>query len=175
MRPIELAAARYRLGRVSGESLVALAEQLLGEGHNEAVKLAIAEDLDPVTWQVGPLFEDLCSQLGQPIPDPHDAADIVATAILRDIVDGSLAPEAGLTQLMDDVYWPHVSDEDESGIGHCVGESHGLQHLIGAYWSYDDLRQRPTELSIDGRFGEAAIALLDENVEAFARDWLDGH
>jgi hypothetical protein len=175
MRSIELAAARYRLGRMSGESLVALAEQLLGEGHDEAVELAIAEDLDPVTWQVGPLFEGLCARLGQSIPDPHEAADIVTTAILRDILDGSLAPEIGLKQLMDDVYWPHVAHEGESGIGHYVGESHGLQHLIGAYWSYDELRKRPTELSIDGRYGEAAIALLDEHVKGFARDWLAAH
>ena len=172
VRAIELAAARYRLGRASGESLVALAGELLREGHDGAVKLALAEDLDPVAWEVGPLFEDLCAQMGQPIPDPHKAADILTTAILREIVNGSLAPEAGLKQLMNDVYWPHVSHEDGSGIGHYVGESHGLQHLVGAYWSYDELRERPTELSIDGKFGDAAIALLDEHVKGLARDWL---
>jgi hypothetical protein len=36
--------------------------------------------------------------------------------------------------------------------------------------SYDELRTRPSELSIDGKFREEAIKLRDE-VVGFARDW----
>lgn len=173
MRPIELAAARYRLGQVSGQPLIALAEELLAEGHDEAVKLAIADD--PAMSEIGPLFEALCSQLGQPIPDPHEAADIITTAILCEILAGSLKPQPGLAQLMDDVYYPHVANEGESGVGHYVGETHDLHHLIGAFWSYAELRERPTELSIDGKSGEAATFILDSQVRQYAQDWLTTH
>jgi hypothetical protein len=151
--------------------LSALGEALLAHGHDEAVKLAIVDH--PTMAEVGPLFEELCAQLGQPIPDIEDAADIVASAILQEIADGSVEPEAGLRQLMEDLYWPHVQSEDEAGA--YVGESHGLQHLVGARSGYDDLRERPEELSIDGAFGGAAIPLLDEQVRGYARDWLAAH
>jgi hypothetical protein len=56
-----------------------------------------------------------------------------------------------------------------------VHDERGLQYLIGAYWSYDELRKRPTELSIEGRFGEAAVPLLDDDVRRLASDWLGAH
>ncbi len=166
---LRLAAARYRLGRETGDSLRAVGEELLSEGYDQAVRLAIMEELS--MYEVGPVFERLCTDLGEPIPLLDQAIAIVTTAILRDIVDGVITPEAGLQRLMDDVYWPHVSAEN----GEYVGDSRGLQHLIGAYWSYDELRKRPAELSINGAFGEAAISLLDDEVRRFASDWLVTH
>jgi hypothetical protein len=170
MPAIEFVAARYRLGLESGESLRSLGEVLLADGHDEAVRLAIVEN--PVMADVGPLFEEVCAELGQPIPPLSEAVDTVITAILRGIVDGTIVPERGLTELVDDVY-AVVRDQDKPG-GY-AGESRGLQHLIGARWGYDDLRDRPTELSIDGELGEAAIPLLDDNVRRYASDWLAAH
>jgi hypothetical protein len=81
----------------------------------------------------------------------------------------------GLQRLMGDVVKPHVNAETAAGRYEYVGESRDLQPLIGAYWSYSELRERPTELSIDGRFGDEAVALLDKQVIGFARDWLERH
>jgi hypothetical protein len=47
---------------------------------------------------------------------------------------------------MDDVYWPHVQAETAAGNSVYVGESRQVPHLIGAYWSSQELRERPTEL-----------------------------
>jgi hypothetical protein len=44
---------------------------------------------------------------------------------------------------MQEVYWPHVSKERDAQY---VGDSVGLEHLIGAYWGYDDLRIEPKVL-----------------------------
>lgn len=126
---IELAAARYRLGLESGESLRSLGEVLLADGHDEAVRLAIVEN--PVMADVGPLFEEVCAELGQSIPPLSEAVDLVATEILRGIVDGAIAPEVGLRELVDDVY-SAIRDQDQPG-GY-AGESHGFQDLIGARW-----------------------------------------
>ena len=76
---------------------------------------------------------------------------------------------------MDDLVRPHIDAETTAGDYECVGRSRDLQQLIGAYWSYGELRERPAELSIDGRFGDEAIAQLDQHVIGFARDWLERH
>lgn len=170
MDQLELAAAKYQLGRQTGEALRDLGVALLSEGHDQAVRLAIVEDLTMA--EVGPIFERVCREMGQPIPPLDQAIDIVIEAQLSDIAEGRVAPEIGLRQLMEDVVSPHVTGERKAGQYTFSGESRGLQHLVGAYWGYNELRARPTELSIDGKFGDEAIALLDEQVVGFARDWL---
>jgi hypothetical protein len=168
---LEVAAARYRLGRQTGEALRDLGVALLSDDHHTAVGLAIADDLAMST--IGPVFEKVCQQLGQAIPPLDAAIDIVTAALLSDITEGVVTPLVGLQHLMDDVVHPHVTAETTAGEHQYAGESRGLQHLIGAYWGYDSLRERPAELSIDGKFGGEAVALLDQEVVGFARDWLD--
>jgi hypothetical protein len=170
MDRLELAAAKYQLGRQTGEALRDLGVALLSEGHDQAVRLAIVEDL--TLAEVGPIFERVCLEMGQAIPPLDQAIDIVIAAQLSDIAESRVAPEAGLKQLMDDVVSPHVTAESPAGPYKFAGESRDLQHLVGAHWSYDELRARPSELSIDGKFGEEAIELLDQQVVGFARDWL---
>jgi hypothetical protein len=172
MQQLELAAARYRLDRETGESLRDLGVVLLSAGREGAVSLAIVDDL--AMAEVGPVFERVCRELGQAIPSADEAVDIVIRALLSDIALEAVPPRAGLQRLMDDV-GRHVTDETASEPYRFAGESRALQHLVGAYWSYDELRTRPRELSIDGKFGDDAIALLDQKVIGFARDWLDEH
>jgi hypothetical protein len=171
MQALRVAAARYRLGCASGESLRDLGVALLSEGNDAGTPLAILDDLEMA--RVGPVFERTCRALGQPIPASEDAIDIVIAALLRDITAGAVAPEDGLQRLMDDVVRPHVDAETTSGAHEYVGASRRLQQLVGAYWGYDEIRERPTELSIGGRFGDEALALLDGQVIAYAQDWLD--
>ena len=76
---------------------------------------------------------------------------------------------------MDDVYSRHLAADTNAGTDYYVGESADLQSFIGAYWDYDELRTRPTEISLDGKFGEEAIALHDQRVKVLARDWLNRH
>jgi hypothetical protein len=175
MNRLELAAARYRLGLDDGASLRALGEALLSDEHDTdtAVSLAIVDDL--ALSEVGPVFEQVCRELKQTIPSLDEAIGKVSTAILRYIVDGSADPQTDLQRLMDEIYWPHLAVETKADKGQYIGESHNLQSLIGAYWSYDELLKRPAELSIDGKHGAEAIALLDERVRALAQDWLGKH
>ncbi len=172
MDQLELAAAKYQLGRQTGEALRDLGVALLSEGHDQAVRLAIVEDLTMA--EVAPIFERVCREMGQAIPPLDQSIDIVIAAQLSEIAEGRVGPEMGLRQLMEDVVSPHVTAESEAGQYTFAGESRGLQHLVGAYWGYDELRARPTEVSLDGRFGDEAIELLDEEVVGFARDWLRG-
>jgi hypothetical protein len=173
MEPLELAAARYRLGLEDGTSLRALGESLLSKDHDmdAAVRLTIVDDL--AMSEVGPIFERVCREVEQTIPSLDEAIRIVSTKILCDIAEGSIDPQMGLQSLMDDIYWPHLAAITNTEGDHYVGESQNLQSLIGAYWGYDELRKRPTELTVDGEYGEDAIALLDQRVKVIARDWLN--
>jgi len=47
-----------------------------------------------------------------------------------------------------------------------------MEHLIGAYWAYDDLTERP-ECSRDGKYGAESMAGGEQSVRQYARDWLD--
>jgi hypothetical protein len=170
MRSLVVAAARYRLGRETGESLRDLGVSLVANGVDAAVPLAIVDDL--TLADVGPVFERLCDSLGCPVPTSDEAVDTAIAAQLSDIASGSVAPHAGLERLMNDIVRPHVNEETAAGEYQYVGESRRLQHLIGAYWGYDEIRERPSEVSIDGQCGDDAIALLNTQVVEFAREWL---
>ncbi len=174
MTPLGLAAARYKIGLETGESLRDLGEALLSEnGMDAAVKLAIADDLS--MSEVGPIFERVCRELEQPIPALDEAIDMASAAILRDIADDSVGPPAGLQRLMDVIDSSASQDGRGDKTRYDVSESHDLQPLIGAYWGYDELRRRPEELSVDGEYGEEAIAQYDRNVKALACEWLSKH
>ena len=53
-----------------------------------------------------------------------------------------------------------------------VGEEYGVAQLIGYFYGYDDLEERPAEVSFDGRYGAEAIASLDAEVIRLAKAWL---
>jgi hypothetical protein len=173
IQSLEVAAARYRLGRETAESLRDLGVSLVADGVDAAVPLAIVDEM--TLAEVGPVFERLCDSLGCPVQGLDQAVDIAIAAQLRDIASGTVAPHEGLERLMNDVVRPHVDAETAAGEYQYVGESRGLQHLIGAYWGYDEIRERPNEMSIDGQYGDDAIALLNAQVVEFARDWLHDH
>jgi hypothetical protein len=141
MQQLELAAARFRLGLETGESLRDLGLALLADGHDAAVRLAIVDELTMA--EVGPVFERVCMELEQPMPSVDQAIDIAIRALLGDIAQEAVAPEEGLRRLMDGVVRPHVDLETAAGPYRFAGESRGLQHLVGAYWGYDELRGRP--------------------------------
>ena len=161
---LALAAARHRLGLETADSLRALAGALLAAGNDDALQLAIAHDLN--VDELESIFRKLLRSLGQPSPTLEQARRTVTRATLQDIIDGTTTPETGLAHLVRDVT-PWKDDPPHT----YVGDSWGLHHLVGLYWNYDELRERPTA-SIDGKYGNDAIPLLDREVMSQAREWL---
>jgi hypothetical protein len=89
--------------------------------------------------------------------------------ILRRIAAGSVRPRAGLGELVA----AHVGLPEPPGAARFVGEEYGIAELIGCYWGYDDLEERPTEVSVARQFGARAIEALDAEVVRLAQSWLD--
>jgi hypothetical protein len=109
---LTLTLARYQLGLETADSLRGFGVDLLAAGSDEALDLAIADDLDVA--EIGPILERLGRQLGHPLPTLDAAINLVTAAILREVANGITQPEAGLEQLMRDVVQPHVQEADES-------------------------------------------------------------
>lgn len=162
-------AVRYRLGLQDSESLVRIADMLLEEKcYTPAViELSILES--PVMSEAGPLFERVCLELGITVPTKDEAVYELLRYHLETIVAGTCKPRAGLEAVMREIYFPHLAAEV---CKEYVGDSRGLQHLIGAFWSYDELMERPAEVSWDGKYGAEAIARWEEFVRQHARGWL---
>jgi hypothetical protein len=164
METLRAAAARYRLGWETGESLRALGLKLLSDGHDEALPLAIQDartpkELDYLDWSS--LFEQLCEDLGVPIPDMDQAIDFAIAVFLRDIVSKSVTPEAGLRDLTWELRSPFYPPHDD------------LQGWIFTYYWYEELHN-PWR-SFDGTSREDAISLQDEEVRQLASEWLAAH
>lgn len=137
---------------------MSIADTLLEEGRDTpaVIQLAILES--PVMAEAGPLFERVCAELSAAIPTKDEAIDELLRYHLRSIASGTTQPREGLEAVMREVYWPGFADEP---CKERLGDSRGMQHLIGAYWSYDDLTEGPR-----------AIARWGDSVRQYARDWL---
>jgi hypothetical protein len=165
-------AARYRLGLLDSEALVHIAEALLQEKRDTpaVIQLSILES--PIMTDAGPLFERVCSESGVAVPSREEAIEELIRSHLNPIASGGCRPRDGLEAFMREIYYPYFAGKP---CERYVGDSRGMQHLIGDYWSYDDLLERPHEVSCGGKFGAAAIVCWEELVRQHARDWLEKH
>lgn len=98
----------------------------------------------------------------------REQVEWVLAGILRRIANGSVRPRVGLGELVA----AHLA-LPEPETARFVGEEYGIAELIGCHWGYDDLEERPAEVSVAGQFGTKAIAALDAEVIRLAQSWLD--
>ena len=97
-----------------------------------------------------------------------DQVEWELAGILRRIASGSVRPRVGLAELV--AAHRRLPEPDTARF---VGEEYGIAELIGYYWGYDDLEERPAEVSFAGQFGTRALAALDVEVVRLAQQWLD--
>jgi hypothetical protein len=165
-------AIRYRLGLLNTESLVEIADKLLEEGRDtpSVIHLSVLES--PIMAEAAPIFERICAEHKVIIPTREEAIIELLRFQLESIASGAIAPRKGLEAMMRESYFPYFAGEPSKKY---VGDSRDLEHLIGAYWGYDDLVERPREVSWDGKYGAEAIASWEESVRQYARNWIQKH
>jgi hypothetical protein len=88
---------------------------------------------------------------------------------LQAIASGDLPPRQGMYRVVNELYHPHISKQPAREY---VGDQRGLQHLVGAFYAYDELYERPTEVSFEGFYGPAAVPAFDRHVKQLANEWL---
>ncbi len=127
---------------------------------------------DPVVscQEAAALFESAALQLGMRKPTRNEAVQILMRYFATRISQRGSSPHSELKRMMDEVYWPEVSEHQSTLY---VGDSHGMEELIGAYWSYGDLRDDPDTVSYNGLYGKAAHIAFDEYTRGIASKWLE--
>ena len=133
---LRLAAARYVLGDLPSEELARIADALLTEGvYSQAIgELATTRHL--VMADAGPLFEQTLRDLNVDTPSREEAVWVLLRYHIGRIAYEDVAPREGLQSVLDVYHRADLYTQNQT----YVGDSHGIEHLIGAYWIYDDLQ-----------------------------------
>ncbi len=169
---LQLAAARYRLGLLRSSELPTIAMAAVEAGFESGALCELSCEQHPTLSDHGTVFERALRDCSITIPSTDDAVDYVLRHYLQSIASGDLPPRQGMYRVVNDLYHPHISHQP---VREYVGDQRDLQHLIGAFYSYDDLYERPTEVSFEGLFGPAAVPAFDRHVRHLADEWLQQH
>ena len=54
-----------------------------------------------------------------------------------------------------------------------LGDSHGIHHMIGFYYGYDDMVENPRYKSCNGKYGTEGINELKKEMIKAAKTWLE--
>ncbi|MCF7789183.1 MAG: hypothetical protein K9N47_23870 [Prosthecobacter sp.] len=170
--PLPVILARRVMTGVSVKELQGIAVSWIESGHDFPALHELA--WDPVlSWRDADfLFDAVASTVGLSLPSRAEASEILVYYHIRRIAQGHCTPEGGLAGIMRDAYWPELSKKTSLVY---VGDADGLEHFIGAYWGYDDLRDSPDVVGYDGLYGEEAVQAFDMHVRNLAAEWLLQH
>jgi hypothetical protein len=168
----QIAAARYVVGVLTPEQETQVADELLAAG----VYTPAAGELEYLRLQTHPghpdvdrAFLSMLDELGVKLPTRDDAVWLLARFHISRIANREIEPGDGLRLLSDEVYMGASLYEQSKQY---VGDSHGLQHLLGMYYSYDDLVEISGVEYKGLRDVDAIRSAMDEDVVAMAKDWL---
>ena len=89
---VELAQARYSIGRLPGEDLPELASELLAKGIDTSAVRELAGLRRPTARDAGPVFERVLADLGRPTMPVAVAAQVIARDLARRAVSGEVSP-----------------------------------------------------------------------------------
>jgi hypothetical protein len=162
-----VAAARYALGDLPSWDLVEIANVILGRGVYSDALGKLGTDRDLMMSAAGPLFEQALQDLNVEIPSSTQAIWVLLGHHIRQLASRAVAGREGLGPIMDIYYLAELHARSTQ----FVGDSHGIQHLVGAFYEYDDIDVRQHEVSFRGHHG-AAVKALDDTVVRLAHEWL---
>lgn len=163
-------AARIGLGIAHADEIKSLVNDLLD---NEVYSDDFIDILDSNPTRMNEVVAPLTSYLnsiGIRIPNSEQAVwDLIAYHALA-IAEGKIDPLKGLNSMIRDVYWNY---DFSNSTREYLGDSHGIEQLIGYYWGYEDLVERPTEVSGNGQYGDDAIVELKKEIKREALQWTE--
>lgn len=135
---LEALVAEYVLPGIPAEDLKARAYDLMVAGYESphlAALVAAERYLTPADLR--DLFLRALRDLGASLPDRLSAAHLMKRRFARRVLDGDLAPREGARHI---VSLLHELKGELPKLTHFVGDNFGVAQLVGAYYSYDDIR-----------------------------------
>lgn len=166
---LHLAAARYVMGELPSETLARIADALLDEGVYSPEIGELATTRNSVMADAGPLFEAALRDLNVKVSSREEAVWVLLRHHISRIAYEDVPPRDGLRSVLEVYRRAGLQAQSRT----YVGDSHGIQHLIGAYWEYEDLQARPAGASLQDHPEE--LRALDEAVVYAATEWVGEH
>jgi hypothetical protein len=164
-----LVAARYRLGLLTSDELPGLAMAALEAGFESRALCELACERHPTFAEHQQIFERALRDCGVSMPETDVAVEYMLRHYLQSIASGGMSPQEGMRRVVTDIYYPYISDHP---VREYVGDQRGLEHLIGAFYAYDDLYERPGQVSFEGLYGPKAVPAFDRHLRQLAEEWL---
>jgi hypothetical protein len=169
MPDLRYLAACLAFENVDAQEIRDVVDHLIDAGTYSDEFLPIIESTPPTLRDVVAPFRAYLEKSGNHIPDKDTAVWQIIQHHVSSIIAGAVKPFEGLRRLIADVYW----DYDFHKLAkEYLGDSHGIEHLIGLYWGRDDMLERPTEISCSGKHGEEALLELDKEILNRCKEWM---
>jgi hypothetical protein len=135
-RELRRLAALEGLGSLDADTMRTAVDRLMDEGFYADTCLDALSSKPARRDEVLPAFRDALAHAGLTVPRPDDAIWVLIDHHVRRIAEPDGDPWLGLKDLIREVYWDEHFNMNSTQE---VGGSHGVQELIGWYWSLDDL------------------------------------
>ena len=169
MPDLHYIAARMAFDNVDAQEIRDTVDALIDAGTHSDEFLAIIEASPPTLRDVLAPFQEYLEKLGIPIPDRNIAVWWIIHHHLSMIVAGTVNPFDGLKQLVVDTYWDY---DFHKATRKYLGDSHGIERLLGCYDERDDMVEQPTEISCNGKYGEEGLRELDKEILECSTEWM---
>ena len=161
-------AAKLAIGKLDAFEIKQTVDSLVTEGICPDGFLEVLESNPPRLDEVREPFARMLRQLGAEILDQEAAVWAIIDHHTARIASHQAGAFEGLAQLISDVYWD--VDFHSAAKGY-LGDSHGIEHLIGLYWAYSDMLECPTEAWLNDKTADEALTELQSAIQAEAKRW----
>lgn len=165
--------ANYVLGNVDEQDLIHIATNALVEGYDSPSLRILAGESDTANpFEINSIFKSVLRELEVELPTEDEAIMMLLCYHIEKIAEGRTPPRERMETIMEEIYYPGKLFEKEKEF---VGESHDLNHLIGCYYSYDDIEERPKKWILGRLSDKKSMKALDQEMIEHAKEWLKRH
>ena len=126
MNPKE-AYARYRIGKLTTDKMIELANSWLEEGLYSFHLAEMITEQNPVFEETSLIFEKAIADFGIDTQTPLESATALTQFTLQNIVDGNIPPDEGASYLYWDVHHSIVSEYPDKQY---LGDNLGLEYVF---------------------------------------------
>ena len=157
-------AARIAFGTVNADEIQSTVDSMLMNGVYSREFIDIMDSKPARLDEVLPPFVAYLQREGISVPTKDQAVwQLIAHHVSR-IVSGAADPISELQELISDVYWDY---DFHTPTREYLGDSHGIQYLIGLYWENDDMTDR------DCNGSQKEIKEIKEAIVKRSKEWME--
>jgi hypothetical protein len=137
-------AAKFGFGKLAAHEIKTLIGPLMNEGVWFDEFIVALDSSPPQMDEVLPAFLKVLKKYDIAVPERGAAVWEILKIHISAIASEDIDPLEGLNKMMSDVYWDY---DFQVLTKEFIGDSHGIELLIGLYWAYDDLRDESHRFS----------------------------